>query len=322
MIYLFFLFYFCSIKYEILDEESSDEYKNNNYMKNKFNGILNIGRTENLDVGEPSRFLKEGGKNVIFKNAEEKTRARGIYRFYLDSINLLKNYRKLLDDEMELIYKEYNEIYNRFKFTRFYFSTLKRIKIKDEISPEDYGFYKCCFRSMHFVFCCLSSDLRQKKRQIIKDTETMENEKNSMSGEVEILYKAFCDFLEESADPNVEDFSKYLVLINISYFKYYTLLLYMKLRLEKVVVYELNEFDFFNGEEGAKLKNIIYKTPIFKLRYEAFKEYNFYMKPLLEVFKILINQHILETEKFYKLTKSDRDYLLSKIKKKQKLNLN
>jgi len=97
--------------------------------------------------------------------------------------------------------------------------------------------------------------------------------------------------------------------------KYYKFLLYTEIKLKKVLVNDLNIFISLSEAEKIDFEMVINEYSIFRELYEAFKEYNFCMKPLLETFKVLVSQHISETEKFYKFTEFERNYLLLGIRK-------
>ncbi|EEQ81353.1 hypothetical protein NCER_102245 [Vairimorpha ceranae BRL01] len=316
MFYLFLIFYYCINQYETLIEESTDENKNINYMKNKFNEILNIGRTENLDVDKPSIFFKEKGKNVLFKNSEERSKAREIYEFYKKSIGLLRKNEKISADEMKLIRKEYDKINNRPKLTGFFlFLGCFRVEAVEEITPEDYASYKCCFKSMYNAFCIISSALIENKRKKFENIKILESEINFMSKDFKELCAAICDFFEVDSGLIIEDFNKYQTKLKETHVKYYKFLLYTEIKLKKVLVNDLNIFISLSEAEKIDFEMVINEYSIFRELYEAFKEYNFCMKPLLETFKVLVRQHISETEKFYKFTEFERNYLLLGIRK-------
>ena len=316
MFYLFLIFYYCINQYETLIEESTDENKNINYMKNKFNEILNIGRTENLDVDKPSIFFKEKGKNVLFKNSEERSKAREIYEFYKKSIGLLRKNEKISADEMKLIRKEYDKINNRPKLTGFFlFLGCFRVEVVEEITPEDYAFYKCCFKSMYNAFCIISSALIENKRKKFENIKILESEINFMSKDFKELCATIYNILEDDSTSIIEDFNKYQAQLKETHVKYYKFLLYTEIKLKKVLVNDLNIFISLSEAEKIDFEMVINEYSIFRELYEAFKEYNFCMKPLLETFKVLVSQHISETEKFYKFTEFERNYLLLGIRK-------
>ena len=316
MFYLFLIFYYCMNQYETLIEESTGENKNSNYMKNKFNEILNIGRTETLDVDNPPIFFKKKGKSVMFKNSEERSKAREIYEFYKKSIGLLRKNEKILNGEMELIYKEYNKVNNRPKLIGFFLSLgCFRVEAAKEITPEDYAFYKCCFKSIYNAFCIISSALIENKRKKFENIKILESEINFMSKDFKELCAAICDFFEVDSGLIIEDFNKYQTKLKETHVKYYKFLLYTEIKLKKVLVNDLNIFISLSEAEKIDFEMVINEYSIFRELYEAFKEYNFCMKPLLETFKVLVSQHISETEKFYKFTEFERNYLLLGIRK-------
>ena len=316
MFYLFLIFYYCMNQYETLIEESTGENKNSNYMKNKFNEILNIGRTENLDVDKPSIFFKEKGKNVLFKNSEERSKAREIYEFYKKSIGLLRKNEKISADEMKLIRKEYDKVNNRPKLTGFFlFLGCFRVEAAKEITPEDYAFYKCCFKSIYNAFCIISSALIENKRKKFENIKILESEINFMSKDFKELCATIYNILEDDSTSIIEDFNKYQAKLKETHVKYYKFLLYTEIKLKKVLVNDLNIFISLSEAEKIDFEMVINEYSIFRELYEAFKEYNFCMKPLLETFKVLVRQHISETEKFYKFTEFERNYLLLGIRK-------